>query len=560
VLLAVAMGGAGCSSGPFARGGAGGGSAVWGDGGGGTDDARVVRGADDAGRGAGTAGANNGGGGNGGRLRTQTAAANAHDDLLRHTLAVPTGERQTSTVLVEKLAPREARLNRPYDYRIRVTNLTDAPLAGVVVREKLPENFTINRSEPAGSGEDGWVNYTVGELAPLGSRTIEVTGVPRAEGKLATCIAVDYRPTLCAAADVTNPVLKLTKEGPKETDVCEGIRYRYVVSNTGTGTEKDVTVEDVLPEGVTTEDGKNTVSLRVGDLPQGASKELNVRVRPARTGQFASRAVAKAPGGVEVRSDEVSTLVRQPALDVQLAGPPTEYINKTATYTVTVKNTGDAAARKATVGLDAAGSGQVLTASVQGTVALDGVAAAADDPTAPATAAYRKEGVDLGTLNPGETRVVTVTVRATKEGELPLKATAVATCVAPVTARAKTSILTLPALRLEVVDLDDPIRVGDAVVYRVTVKNQGTGADRNVGLTATLPPELEYVTSAGPTALKADGRTVRFGNLETLAAGDQAVWRIEARATKAGDVRLRVDLKSDSLAQPATETEPTRLY
>src|SRR4051812_49553416 len=65
-------------------------------------------------------------------LRTQTAPVGSGDgDLLRHSLAVPTGNRATSAVLVEKLAPREARLNRPYDYRIRVTNLTDAPLADV---------------------------------------------------------------------------------------------------------------------------------------------------------------------------------------------------------------------------------------------------------------------------------------------------------------------------------------------------------------------------------------------------------------------------------------------
>jgi hypothetical protein len=40
----------------------------------------------------------------------------------------------------------------------------------------------------------------------------------------------------------------------------------------------------------------------------------------------------------------------------------------------------------------------------------------------------------------------------------------------------------------------------------------------------------------------------------------EAVWKIQAKATKPGDVLMRVQLKSDSLTQPATETEPTRLY
>jgi uncharacterized repeat protein (TIGR01451 family) len=489
-------------------------------------------------------------------LRTRTDAVGAAGgDLLRHSLAVPTGDRATSAVLIEKLAPREARLNRPYDYRIRVTNLTDAPLADVVVREKAADGFTISRSDPAVKDAAGWHTYAVGELAPSASRVIEISGVPTAEGKLATCLAVDYHPTLCAVADVVNPVVKLTKEGPAEADLCEGIRYRYVVSNTGTGTERDVTIEDVLPEGVTTEDGKRTVTLRVGDLPQSTSKEVTVRVKPAHTGQYTSTAVARSPGSPDVRSQEVTTVVRQPALEVHVTGPRTEYLNKTVTYTITVKNTGDAAARRTTLGLDAADHGTVASVMVNG----------GDNPAGEArvASAYRREGADLDAIAPGQTKTVTATIRATQPGPMRLRAVAVAGCVPPVTETIETAIRTLPALRLEVVDLDDPIRVGDQVTYRVTVKNQGTGPDANVAITATLPPELTFTSADGPAnaaAAKAEGQTVRFEPVPTLAAGDQAVWTVKARATKPGDVRMRVQLKSDSLTEPAGESEPTRLY
>src|SRR3954452_8881761 len=150
------------------------------------------------------------------RMQTQATTASAGDDTMRYSLAVPTGDRASSAVLVEKIAPKEARLNRPYDYRIRVTNLTDTPLVNVVVKDKALENFAVTRAEPAGKDEDGWTNYALGELPPMGSKSIEVSGVAKAEGKLSTCIAVDYKPTLCASSDVVNPVLKLTKEGPAE--------------------------------------------------------------------------------------------------------------------------------------------------------------------------------------------------------------------------------------------------------------------------------------------------------------------------------------------------------
>ncbi|MDB5319385.1 MAG: hypothetical protein JWN40_1016 [Phycisphaerales bacterium] len=484
------------------------------------------------------------------RPRTTTTPIAGQDPLVRTALAVPTGNVSTSVLLVEKLGPREARLNRPYDYRIRVTNLTANPLTGVVIRERLPETFTLTRSDPAAKDEGGWINYPIGELPAMGARTVEVTGVPKAEGAINSFISVDYKPALSAVTDVVNPILKLTKEGPADADICEGIRYRYVVSNTGTGTEHDVTIEDALPDGLTTDDGKSLVSLRVGDVPQSTSKELSVRVKPARTGHYASAAVARAPGGVEVRSQEVSTTIHQPKLEMTVDGPATEYLNKTATYIVHVKNTGDAPARRTVLGIDAGSRGEVAT------VAIAGAPDAADARPLP----YKKEGADLQTLAPGESRTATITVRAAREGKLTLTAAVLATCVAPVTATTATSILTLPALRLEVVDLDDPIRVGDNVTYQISVKNQGTGSDKNIAIIATLPTELEFITASGPTEAKADGATLTFTPLETLAAGRQAVWQIQAKAKSPGDVRLQVQLKSDSLTKPAAESEPTRLY
>jgi uncharacterized repeat protein (TIGR01451 family) len=123
-----------------------------------------------------------------------------------------------------------------------------------------------------------------------------------------------------------------------------------------------------------------------------------------------------------------------------------------------------------------------------------------------------------------------------------------------------TDVMTLPALRLEVVDLEDPIRVGDEVTYRVTVRNQGTGADKNVAITATLPPEMQFVAASGATEAKADGQTLTFAPVASLLAGQTVEWHVRTKATKAGDVRMQVQLKSDSLTHPAMETEPTRLY
>src|SRR6476659_733323 len=72
-------------------------------------------------------------------------------------LAYPTGERDTSVILLEKRFPTQARLNKPYTYELKVTNLTDWPISGVVVREDFPASFTVAPAdaEPGTARETG---------------------------------------------------------------------------------------------------------------------------------------------------------------------------------------------------------------------------------------------------------------------------------------------------------------------------------------------------------------------------------------------------------------------
>ena len=87
-----------------------------------------------------------------------------------------------------------------------------------------------------------------------------------------------------------------------------------------------------------------------------------------------------------------------------------------------------------------------------------------------------------------------------------------------------TQVLTFPALLLELVDRQDPVRVGDTEVYRVTVLNQGSGADNDVKVTCTLPDQFKFVDVSGPTKAKADGQTVHLGTIDRLGPHERVAW------------------------------------
>ncbi len=113
---------------------------------------------------------------------------------------------------------------------------------------------------------------------------------------------------------------------------------------------------------------------------------------------------------------------------------------------------------------------------------------------------------------------------------------------------------------LEAADLQDPVAVGNNVIYKIKVTNQGNGSDSNIRVTAFLPAEEGYVKADGITPASVDGQMISFAPVTSLAAKDVATWEITARALKAGNVEFKVNVTSDSVRRQAGKTESTKLY
>ncbi|HEV7299754.1 MAG TPA: CARDB domain-containing protein [Tepidisphaeraceae bacterium] len=473
------------------------------------------------------------------------AMANRETQLLE-SLAYPTGNRETSAVLLEKMGSKQIRMGQPYEYQLKVTNLTDAPLAGVEISEQLGENFKVTTAQPEAQQRNGQNVYSLGELKPGESRTINVTGTANGPGEVTSCTTIAYNPTLCTVATVIAPKINIAKSGPQQADICEEIVYKYSISNTGTGTETNVRVVDTLPDGLVSADGKKTIDFTVDAIPEGKTREFEARVRPDRVGEYSSQAKASSASG-EVQSEQITTRVIAPELKVAVNGPEREYVGKAVTYEVTVENSGQAAARNAQLSFDGAGEATIAAIGGEGEAQT-------------ASGSVGGDGGQIGNIEPGQTRRYRVTVPAERAGTINVNAVAKAECAKDASAMASTTIETLPALLLEVVDRDDLVRIGESAYYTIKVTNQGTGPDTNIGITATLPPELQFVSGSGASQAQNQGQEVRFAPVPSLAAGKSIEWNVEAKATKAGDVRFRLDMNSDSLGKNVTETEATRLY
>ena len=156
---------------------------------------------------------------------------------------------------------------------------------------------------------------------------------------------VTYDQPLAATTMVVQPRLELERTVPAMAILADGVTVTYVVRNAGTGTARDVVVEEALPTGFTTADGAESIRIEVGSLAAGESRTLTRRVTAKAPGPFESSARASGAGGLTASTEKGVVRVTTPTLRASAQAPARAAIGQAYTVTLTVGNDGDGPAR-----------------------------------------------------------------------------------------------------------------------------------------------------------------------------------------------------------------------
>jgi len=455
--------------------------------------------------------------------------------------AYPTGDRSTSGVLLESGTPAEVSAGTRYEYVLRVTNLTDQNLDNVVVLDKPQGNFQLSGSKP--QAEDGSnLRWNLGNLRARQAKEITVSGSAIGAGHVTHCAEVDWNSVYCSTTQVVKPALTISSTATAAVLLCDPIARSVTVTNGGSGTTRNVVIEERLPDGISTLEGKSSVRHTLLALEPGESKTFSWSEKASGTGRFSSVASARADGGLSITSGQTWTTVTRPVLLLEKQGTKQTYRGRTITYDMTLRNTGDGEARDVVVTENLPADTKFAQASEGGT--LDG-------------------GVvrwKLGNMAPGAARTFNMKISSAGAGRVRSTATANAYCADAVSATAETEVTGISAVLLEVKDLDDPVELGGTTTYLITVTNQGTMPDTNIQIAVDLEDTMGYVNATGSSKADQVGKRVVFKPLATLAAGEKAEWRVEVRAVSEGDVRIKVAMTSSQLSRPVEETEATTFF
>lgn len=477
--------------------------------------------------------------------RLHTSETNVAYDKRESSRTFSTINKKYGVIFIEKNAPQEIQVGKPFDYIIKVTNITDEKLQDVEITETFSHKYKIRNSLPKfqkGSGE-GTVKWVVGDLDPHAMKEIRVNGIALETGEMPFCTDVTYNlPPLCLIANVVEPKLTITKRAPAEVLLCDTIPIALVVSNTGTGVARNIQVRESLPEGLKTMDGKSDVVQGIDMLRAGESREIAFTAKANRTGKFNNIATVEAEGGLQAESNSTTTLVKQPVLTITKKAPERIYTGRDITYTISVSNTGDGPAASAILEDTIPGNATLVNASQGGTLSGSTVT------------------WNFGTLLPRDSRKVGVTLQGRGLGKVTNTATVKAECASPASATAITDVIGVAAILLEVVDITDPIEVGGNETYEITVTNQGSDYSTNIRINCVLEDTMQYISSDGPTKGTSIGKNVTFESLVSLAPKATATWKVVVKALSPGDVRFKVEMIEDCLKRPVVETEATNFY
>ncbi|HVU87543.1 MAG TPA: hypothetical protein VHD36_09485 [Pirellulales bacterium] len=450
---------------------------------------------------------------------------------------------QVPHLTIEKVAPTDVQVGKPAVFTIKVRNTGAVPATRVEIHDTIPKGTQLLSTTPhAAEAADGEVVWTLGSLKPAEETTVQLELMPVTEGEIGSVATVHFAAESSVRTLVTKPVLTMDVKNAREVLVGEEIILSIALKNTGSGAATGVVVREVVPDTLQHPAGPE-LEYEVGTLKPGESRQLDLKMRAVKAGRVQNTLSAIGEGSLRV--DQVAEFEAvAPSLAVKMEGPTRRYLDRQATYTVTMSNPGTATAKDVSL----------VTYLPTGLKFVEANNAGQYDPRT------RSVQWSLEELPANETGTVTLTTVPVEVGEQVVRIESSAE--RGLAAQDEKTILVegVAAINFEVVDLADPVEVGGETGYEIRVVNQGTKTASNVQVVALLPEELKPTSAEGPARFTIDGQRVLFEPLAQLAPKADTTYRVKAEGRGPGDVRVRVQIITDEIRTPVTKEESTRVY
>jgi uncharacterized repeat protein (TIGR01451 family) len=449
-------------------------------------------------------------------------------------------------------------------YTITITNNGPEAADGVTLTDVVPPgtSFVSALSSQGTCGEAaGTVTCSVGILASGSGATVTLTLRADGEGLVTNTAIVSgdvQDPNLAnnAASETTSVEVLEADLSVSKTDednsvlVGDDIVYTIIVENDGPGDATGVELTDDVPaltsfvSAIATQgdcsEASGSVTCDLGDLASGASATITLTVLADEPGEVTNTAAVSAnehdPDETN-NSDTESTIIQGPPSDLAITKVDEEdpvALGDDIVYTITALNEGPNAATSV-----------IVTDEVPlGTSFVSAVASQGD-----CTEESGLVTCSLGSLLVDGEATVTLTVEAEQFGQVENTAEVTGSVQDGDSSNNSdtetTTVTALADLSIEKDDEDDPVDLGDLIVYELVVTNHGPDIATDVVVTDEEPDGVtfeEVIATGGNCDEARDLVTCELGD---MAPGDSVTITISYEAEVIGRVTNFAEVESD---------------
>jgi uncharacterized repeat protein (TIGR01451 family) len=454
--------------------------------------------------------------------------------------------RRAPQLTVEAIGPRRVTVGKETTYNVSIRNQGEEAAENVLVHIGLPSGVEVRDAQSAagtaGASSDPTepgLEWRIDRIAPQAKLELAVKVIARNSQPFDLKLQWICSPAGAQAlVEVEEPRIQLNISGPTEVVYGQPQMYKLTVSNPGNGSAENATIY-LLP--LDPREGQ-AASQNLGTLAAGASRSVEIELVPRQNGQVTIQAEATADGELKTAT-QYPVRVRRGDLRVAVNGPRNVLAGVPAQYEIRIQNPGDAPAKRVHITAQLPSGAEPLTISQQGqhvTQRNEVVWNLDQLPAGGEQVLYFKTVLRNG----GAHRVVTTAVA---EGELLSNG------------EVTTNVAAYPDLTLEVTDSPGPIALGQPVTYEIRVKNRGTGVAEGLELIAYFSEGIDPTQVDGAAGEIGAGMVTIRPN-KSLSPNGEMTYRIKARATTAGQHKIRVELGCQTLGSKITQEDSTLFY
>jgi uncharacterized repeat protein (TIGR01451 family) len=468
----------------------------------------------------------------------------------------------SADVSITKNGPGTVTAGMDATYSISVTNTgpsdalavmtTDSPPAGTTVVSFTQDSGPPDGSTlPAGMAETFTIVLHVNADVANGTMLTNTANVTTTTANTSTMTMANFTSTVMALADVS-----ITKTGPSIMTAGVPATYTISLTNTGPSDAQGVSVTDTVPSGTTFGSAtgvppftcgfaNGTVTCTDTTLAAGASATATLVVTPnanlaagSTVSNTASVATSTGNSSTNTSSTFTASIVTQSGVGVTKTGPATVTAGDTATYTISVSNTGPSDAQNVNL-TDAVPAGTTFLSESP----VSGPTFGCQTPGPGGTGSMV---CTLGTLPVGKTAVLAevLTFDASDlAGSMVTNMANVSTgtknVVVPPASTTSSVTTTVAAAVTLTMTKSGPgsVTAGNDITYTLSATNGGPSDAQGITVTYMVPTGTTFVSLTSPTGFTCNnlpgvgGTGTIMCTEPTLAAGDSAVFALVVKAT-----------------------------